>query len=76
MLDVSFYSRYYAMDRDTRWERTRVAFDAMVAKVGEKCSSDEAVEAVKRRYAKEQTDEFLEPIVFGNDSRIKGVSIF
>ena len=64
--------RYYAMDRDTRWERTRVAYEAMVAKIGEKCSANEALDAIKRRYEKEQTDEFLEPLVFGDDSRLKG----
>ncbi|KAI6235526.1 Phosphoglycerate mutase [Aphelenchoides besseyi] len=68
---ATIVGRYYAMDRDTRWERTRVAYDALVANVGEACTIDKAVEVVKSRYAKDQTDEFLEPIVFGEESRIK-----
>lgn len=70
---ATIVGRYYAMDRDTRWERTRVAYDAMVANVGEDCTVDKAIDAVKQRYAKDQTDEFLEPLVFGQDSRVKGL---
>lgn len=64
--------RYYAMDRDTRWERTRIAYDAMIANIGEEITLDKAVDTIKQRYEKGQTDEFLEPIVFGEQSRVKG----
>jgi 2,3-bisphosphoglycerate-independent phosphoglycerate mutase len=53
--------RYYAMDRDKRWERVERAFDALVFGMGEK--STDPVEAVKRSYEKGVTDEFVEPVV-------------
>ena len=53
--------RYYAMDRDKRWERIERAKAAMIEGVGEK--STDAVAAVKRSYEKGVTDEFIEPIV-------------
>jgi len=68
---ATIVGRYYAMDRDTRWERTRTAYDAMVANIGEDSTLDKAIDVVKQRYAKDQTDEFLEPIVFGEQSRVK-----
>ncbi len=52
--------RYYAMDRDKRWERVERAFDAMVLGTGEKAT--DAVEVMKRSYAKGVTDEFVEPV--------------
>lgn len=70
---ATIVGRYYAMDRDTRWERTRVAYDAMVANVGEEITLDKALDTVKQRYEKDQTDEFLEPIVFGEELRVKGL---
>ncbi|MGE5543379.1 MAG: 2,3-bisphosphoglycerate-independent phosphoglycerate mutase, partial [Bacillota bacterium] len=53
--------RYYAMDRDKRWERNQRAFEAMVAGIGKKASS--AREAVENSYREELTDEFMEPAV-------------
>ncbi len=53
--------RYYAMDRDKRWERVRVAYDALVNGVGEPAT--EMVAAVQRSYDAEVTDEFIRPIV-------------
>ena len=53
--------RYYAMDRDARWERTERAFDAIVR--GKGVHSDDAVEAVQRSYEQGITDEFIEPVV-------------
>ncbi|HTC90231.1 MAG TPA: 2,3-bisphosphoglycerate-independent phosphoglycerate mutase [Bryobacteraceae bacterium] len=52
--------RYYAMDRDKRWDRVERAFNAMVLGNGEK--SDDPVAAVKRSYERGITDEFIEPI--------------
>ena len=57
---ASVSGRYYAMDRDKRWERTARAFDAIVLGGGEK--SEDPVEAVRRSYEKGVTDEFIEPI--------------
>jgi 2,3-bisphosphoglycerate-independent phosphoglycerate mutase len=52
--------RYYAMDRDQRWERIKLAQDAMVSGAGEK--STDPVAAVKRSYERGITDEFIEPV--------------
>jgi len=54
--------RYYAMDRDSRWERIRRAYDAMVLGVG-KVGKDPVV-AINQSYAEGKSDEFIEPIVF------------
>jgi 2,3-bisphosphoglycerate-independent phosphoglycerate mutase len=64
--------RYFAMDRDKRWERTKLAWDAIVLGEGEK--SDESPEvAVKHRYGEGETDEFLQPLIFShpNEQRIR-----
>jgi 2,3-bisphosphoglycerate-independent phosphoglycerate mutase len=53
--------RYYAMDRDERWDRTTRAFDAIVYGRGEQ--ADDPVEAVRRSYERGITDEFIEPVV-------------
>ena len=53
--------RYYAMDRDKRWERIERAFNAMVLGEGEKAT--DPVAAVRRSYERGVTDEFIEPIV-------------
>uniref|UniRef100_A0A915ECU3 phosphoglycerate mutase (2,3-diphosphoglycerate-independent) n=1 Tax=Ditylenchus dipsaci TaxID=166011 RepID=A0A915ECU3_9BILA len=65
--------RYYAMDRDKRWERIKVAYEALIAGHGEKSTVDKAVELVKSRYANNETDEFLKPIVFSDEARIKAL---
>lgn len=64
--------RYYAMDRDKRWERVELALKGMVLGEGEK--SDDPVKTVKERYEKGENDEFLKPIVVGGqEGRIKGL---
>ena len=57
---ASVSGRYYAMDRDKRWDRVERAFGAMVLGSGEK--STDPVEAVKRSYERAVTDEFIEPV--------------
>jgi 2,3-bisphosphoglycerate-independent phosphoglycerate mutase len=57
---ASISGRYYAMDRDKRWERIERAFGAMVLGNGEKAT--DPVAAVKRSYEKGVTDEFIEPV--------------
>ena len=52
--------RYYAMDRDQNWERTRRAYDAIVAREGDHEVTD-PVAAAEEAYARDQTDEFVEP---------------
>ncbi|MBE6793622.1 MAG: 2,3-bisphosphoglycerate-independent phosphoglycerate mutase [Ruminococcaceae bacterium] len=58
---ASVMGRYYAMDRDNRWERVEKAYAAMVYGEGEK--AQDAVQAVADSYAKEVTDEFVVPTV-------------
>lgn len=53
--------RYYAMDRDQRWERIKLAYDAMVNAEGEK--STDIAEAMQKSYDADVTDEFIKPIV-------------
>lgn len=57
--------RYYAMDRDQRWERTRQAYKTMTARAGERYAS--ASEALRASYANDVTDEFVVPVVIGDD---------
>lgn len=61
--------RYYAMDRDNRWERVQKAYDAMVFGEGKHCNS--ALSAVQSSYDEGVTDEFLVPTVCCNNSNIK-----
>ncbi len=65
---ASIIGRYYAMDRDKRWERVKVAYDLLVNGVGEK--ADDMAAAVQKSYDEGVTDEFIKPIVatdaFGN----------
>src|SRR6476620_6091980 len=53
--------RYYAMDRDKRWERIKLAYDALVNGVGNKAT--DAIAAVEESYVKDVTDEFIKPAV-------------
>ena len=55
--------RYWAMDRDNRWDRVQRAYDAMVGARGE--TAPDAATAVAQSYAKGETDEFLAPTVIG-----------
>jgi 2,3-bisphosphoglycerate-independent phosphoglycerate mutase len=55
--------RYYAMDRDTRWERTKLAYDAIVHAEGQRAAGVE--EAIAASYEREETDEFVKPTVIG-----------
>jgi 2,3-bisphosphoglycerate-independent phosphoglycerate mutase len=60
--------RYYAMDRDQRWDRTARAFDAIVNGRGEQ--AEDPVEAVRRSYERGITDEFIEPVVIAGRPRL------
>ena len=53
--------RYYAMDRDKRWERVKLAYDALVNGIGSK--TDDMLAAVKQSYEDGVTDEFIKPII-------------
>jgi 2,3-bisphosphoglycerate-independent phosphoglycerate mutase len=58
---ASITGRYYAMDRDNRWERVKLAYDALVQAKGE--LSNSPISLMKQRYSAGETDEFLKPII-------------
>jgi len=58
---ASVSGRYYAMDRDKRWERVKLAYDAMVKGEGEKAT--DALAAIEQSYAAGITDEFIKPTI-------------
>ena len=58
---ASIIGRYYAMDRDKRWERVKIAYDQLVSGVGEKAT--DMVAAMQKSYDEGTTDEFVKPIV-------------
>jgi len=69
--------RYYAMDRDKRWDRTQRALDAIVTGVGE--HAEDPIAAVQASYDRDVTDEFIEPIVLDGRPRLdpeKDTAIF
>ncbi|EEQ30576.1 putative phosphoglycerate mutase (2,3-diphosphoglycerate-independent) [Microsporum canis] len=59
--------RYYAMDRDKRWDRIEIAMKGIVSGEGEE--SADAVKTIKERYGKSENDEFLKPIIVGGQDR-------
>jgi 2,3-bisphosphoglycerate-independent phosphoglycerate mutase len=60
--------RYYAMDRDKRWERVKLAYDALVNGIGEKAT--DGIAAVEQSYAHNVTDEFIKPtVIFSSDQQ-------
>ena len=59
--------RYYAMDRDKRWERIKLAYDAMVNGVGE--LSTNVTESMALNYKNDVTDEFIKPIIMVDDNK-------
>jgi 2,3-bisphosphoglycerate-independent phosphoglycerate mutase len=65
---ASICGRYYAMDRDKRWERTKLAYDLLVNGEGEHYANYEA--AFDASYTNGITDEFIKPIVLDNDAQI------
>jgi len=63
--------RYYAMDRDNRWDRTQKAYDAIVKGESEVPRSDTGEEAVRAAYESGETDEFIKPTVVGDEGRVR-----
>ena len=59
--------RYYAMDRDKRWERVKLAYDALVNGIGEKAT--DAIQAVENSYSNNITDEFIKPTVIVDEGQ-------
>ena len=62
---ASITGRYYAMDRDKRWERVKLAYDALVYGTGDYAS--DAVKAIKESYSNNITDEFIKPIIITDE---------
>lgn len=68
---ASVCGRYYAMDRDKRWERIKLAYDLLVKGEGTKATS--ATEAIEASYAEGVTDEFIKPVsIVGADGKAVG----
>jgi len=63
---ASVTGRYYAMDRDNRWERVKLAYDALVNGIGE--HSKNAKNSIKKSYDKKITDEFIKPIIMVDEN--------
>ena len=69
---VTVVGRYFAMDRDRRWDRTKKAWDAVVLGRGEICKEPPS-EALDRQYRAGKTDEFMPPLIFAqaNEQRVR-----
>jgi 2,3-bisphosphoglycerate-independent phosphoglycerate mutase len=69
--------RYYAMDRDRRWERTKLAYDAIVHGRSEVPLANSGEAAVRAAYEHGESDEFIKPTLVGEEGRIRdGDSVF
>jgi 2,3-bisphosphoglycerate-independent phosphoglycerate mutase len=69
---VTVVGRYFAMDRDRRWDRTKKAWDAIVLGRGEVCH-DSPASTLDRHYRQGKTDEFMPPLIFAhpNEQRVR-----
>ena len=63
---ASITGRYFAMDRDNRWERVKLAYDALVHGTGQRVAETELLPAVQQAYDAGTTDEFIQPIIATN----------
>src|SRR5206468_2867821 len=63
--------RYYAMDRDRRWDRTKLAYDAIVHGRADTPRADSGVAAVRAAYERGETDEFVKPTLVGEEGCIR-----
>jgi len=68
---ASVTGRYFAMDRDRRWDRTRLAYDAIVHGRAEAPPAATGEAAVRAAYDREETDEFVKPTLVGHEGRIR-----
>src|SRR5205807_7322058 len=66
----SVVGRYFAMDRDRRWDRTQRAYDLLVHGQGDH-RADTGAQAVREAYGREETDEFVTPVQVGDEARIR-----
>jgi 2,3-bisphosphoglycerate-independent phosphoglycerate mutase len=63
--------RYFAMDRDNRWDRTKRAWDAIVRGRAEPPPASSGEQAVRAAYGREETDEFIQPTLVAEEGRIR-----
>jgi 2,3-bisphosphoglycerate-independent phosphoglycerate mutase len=63
--------RYYAMDRDNRWDRTKLAYDAIVHGEADTPHADSGEAAVRAAYERGETDEFIKPTLVGDEGKIR-----
>jgi 2,3-bisphosphoglycerate-independent phosphoglycerate mutase len=66
----SVVGRYYAMDRDSRWDRIQLAYDLLVHGRAEH-TVDSAADAAREAYERDETDEFITPTLVGDEARIR-----
>jgi len=66
---ATIMGRFYAMDRDNRWERVQRAYDAIV--FGEGALAEDPVRAIQESYERGITDEFIEPIIVAQEGRVR-----
>jgi 2,3-bisphosphoglycerate-independent phosphoglycerate mutase len=67
----SVSGRYFAMDRDRRWDRTKLAYDAIVHARSEAPPAESGVAAVRAAYERGETDEFVKPTVVGDGAPLR-----
>eukprot|EP00794_Sanderia_malayensis_P005172 gene5172-5824_t len=63
--------RYYAMDRDKRYERNKIAYEGLTQGKGEHTDASNIIKTIEARYAKQETDEFLKPIIVDKEGCIR-----
>ncbi|KAH9973369.1 cofactor-independent phosphoglycerate mutase [Lactifluus volemus] len=69
---ATIVGRYYAMDRDKRWDRIKIAVEGLIHGKSEAVEASDYVKAIEAKYEKDETDEFLKPIIVNGDhGRIK-----
>jgi len=68
---ASVSGRYYAMDRDNRWDREKLAYDAIVHGKSDCPHASTGEEAVREAYERGETDEFIKPTLVGDEGRIR-----
>ncbi|MHA2027877.1 MAG: 2,3-bisphosphoglycerate-independent phosphoglycerate mutase [Candidatus Kariarchaeaceae archaeon] len=66
---ATIIGRYYAMDRDTKWERTKIALDLYLNGIGE--HTNNLIELIGNKYSENETDEFLKPIILDLQGTIR-----
>jgi 2,3-bisphosphoglycerate-independent phosphoglycerate mutase len=67
----SVMGRYWAMDRDKRWDRTQRAFDAIVHGKADVPPAESGEAAVRAAYGRDETDEFIQPTLVGEEARVR-----